>query len=104
MKAASEVLKKAGATNQQPRLDALKTFDQGLGPLLDKVEAAYKAGKDGDVKKHAQAAVAIANKYVATLADLPDGLGTGSANTLRNIREKLGELWQKGISAPNYFP
>ena len=103
MKIVADIVKKQGVSDAKARLDALKSFDQGLGPLLDKVEAAYKARKDADVKKHAQAAVAIANKYVATLTAIPNGNGNTTAEALRGIREKLGELWAKGISAPNYF-
>jgi hypothetical protein len=60
-KAQAEIKKDKGNC---PSIDAaLKGFDAGFGPRMDKVGDAFKAGKDQEVKAQATKALAIAAEY-----------------------------------------
>lgn len=56
--------------NQKIR-DLLKTFDKGLGPALDKIMEAGRAGNAAQVQKRADAALKIIQGYTAKIAAIP---------------------------------
>lgn len=95
--------KKKGGLNPKQLQEALKSFDQGLGPLLDKTASAYKDKKDADIKKHAAAAVTVADRYLATVNAISNERGAGGRLSLKTIIGKLNDLRAKGSAAPNYF-
>lgn len=51
--------------------ELLKSFDQGLGPVLDKFMAAGKAGKYADAKKYGEQAIKVLKEYETKLKAVP---------------------------------
>jgi hypothetical protein len=100
-KASAEIKKTGG--NHKPIDDALKSFDSGFGPLLDKVADAYKAKKDADVKKHAKGALDIAGEYKKTVEGIPYQCRIEAGQRLNHITKSLTELKDKGTAANDYF-
>ncbi len=96
-------VKKKGGMNPKQIEAALKSFDQGLGPLLTKVGTAYKANKGKDVQKHAEAAIKVAEKYLETVNKISNERGSGARITLKALIAQLTTLKDKGMTAPNYF-
>ena len=62
-------VKKNGGLNPKPIQDALKSFDSGFGPLIDKCAKADKEKTDADVKKYAKDAITVAEKYLGTVTN-----------------------------------
>jgi hypothetical protein len=100
-KSAAEMKKTGG--NSKPIDTALKSFDGGFGPLLDKVGDAYKAKKDADVKKQAAAAGKIAGTYKTTIDAIPYQCRVEAGFRLSHITKVLKELETKGTTATDYF-
>lgn len=96
-------VKKRGGLNPKPIEDALKSFDGGFGPLIDKCAKAYKDQKDADVKKHATAAIVVAEKYLETVSKISNERGTGAKITLGGMIANLKDLKENGSAARNYF-
>jgi hypothetical protein len=96
-------VKKSGGLNPKQIQDALKSFDSGFGPLLDKCAKAYKDKKDADVKKYAKDAITVAEKYLGTVTSISNERGSGAKITLKAMITQLTNLRDKGITAPNYF-
>lgn len=68
--AAKKGLAQANASSPQVK-QLLKGFDQGLGPALDKLQAAGKAKKPADMHKYGQQSIVILKDYLAKLERLP---------------------------------
>jgi hypothetical protein len=100
-KAAADMKKTGG--NARPIEEALKSFDSGLGPLLENVGNAYKANKGADVKKHAKAALEIATKYKKTVSEIPYQCRIEAGQRLTQLGKNLTELKDKGMTANDYF-
>lgn len=95
----AEVSKKGGL-NVKPLEDALKSFDASFAPLLDKVAEAYKANKGEDVKKHAAAALAVGQRYLATLQSISHLRGGRAGQLLAAIVGDLKKCQLQGMAAP----
>jgi hypothetical protein len=97
-------VKKNGGLNPKQIQDALKSFDGGLGPTLDRLAEAYKAKKDADVKKYAERAITTAKNYLATVTKISNERGTGTKIALSAMLTKLEGLKAKGSAfTPNPF-
>src|SRR5579872_4887669 len=95
-------VKQNGGMNPKQVKDALKTFDQGFGPLLEKLGTAYKDKKDAEAKKQAGAALTIAERYLATLKSISNGRGGGAEALLGSIIRELNDVRAKGSAAYNH--
>ena len=94
-------VKKNGGLNPKQIEDALKSFDGGFGPMLEKIGVAYKANKGADVQKNATAAITVAQKYLQTVKGISNERGTGAALELKILLGKLEELKTKGMASTN---
>ncbi len=95
--------KKNGGLNSKPVEDALKSFDGGFGPMLEKLGTAYKGNRGADVQKYATSALTIAEGYMHRLEGLSNERGRGAQMFLRSLLAQLAELKAKGMTAKNYF-
>jgi hypothetical protein len=91
-------VKKQGGLNPKQIEDALKGFDGGFGPLLEKLGTAYKANKGADVTKHATEAITVAQRYLHTVQGISNERGRGAALELKILLGKLDELKTKGMT------
>jgi hypothetical protein len=100
-KAASDMKKTGG--NSKPIEEAVKKFKSGFGPLLDDVGTAYKAKKDADVKKHAKAALDIANEYKDIIEAIPYECRIDAKQRLNLIIKNLTDFQKQGTAARDVF-
>jgi hypothetical protein len=81
----------------------IKSFSNGFGPALDKVEKAFKAKNDAETKKTAAAALTIAETYEKGITKAKGQLAAASyANfhvIIGSLITKLTELKTKGAAA-----
>jgi hypothetical protein len=77
-------IEKSNAGNPQVK-KLLTSFNQGLGPALDKFETACKAKKWADARKQGQQILAIVKDYQSKMDRLPkDAWNTNSAGKSPN--------------------
>jgi hypothetical protein len=84
-----EDTKTRGGADAKPLKEALKSFDRGYGPLLEKCGDAVAKHKLNDVKKYAADALKVAQKYLPAVRSLPGGNGTLAAAVLPDRIEKF---------------
>jgi hypothetical protein len=85
---AKQLLAQNNPANPQVK-QLLKSFDQGLGPVLDKFMAAGRAGKSADAKKYGEQAIKVLKEYETKLKAAPKEAwgGDGMTNKTRVSRE-----------------
>ena len=96
-------VKKKGGLNPKQIEDALKSFDGGFGPTLEKCAKAYKDKKEADLKKHAAAAEVIAKRYLETVTKISNERGMAAKINLSVLITRLQEVKDKGLQCPTYF-
>ncbi|MDP9092762.1 MAG: hypothetical protein M3N95_07430 [Actinomycetota bacterium] len=79
---AKKLLAQNNPANPQVK-QLLKGFDQGLGPVLDKLMAAGKAGKSADLKKYGEQAVKVLKDYETKLKAVPKEAWGGDGMTTK---------------------
>ena len=84
-----EDTKTRGGADAKPLKEALKSFDRGYGPLLEKCGDAVAKHKLNDVKKYAADALKVAQKYLPAVRSLPGGNGNLAAAVLPDRIEKF---------------
>lgn len=96
-------VKKNGGLNPKQIETALKSFDGGFGPMLEKCAKAYKDNKEADLKKHAAAAEVVANKYLETVKKISNERGTAAKMDLNVLITRLKEIKEKGLQCQAYY-
>jgi hypothetical protein len=80
---AKKMLAERNPANPQVK-QLLKSFDQGLGPVLDKFMTAGKAGKFADAKKYGEQALKVLKDYETKLKALPQEAWGGENMTTKS--------------------